>query len=161
MKSPFFKCLALAGALIFAWNCSEEASSEASTQEPQQPGEVVFVESWLIEGDVSYVIIPQADAYVVTDIAGTQVGLFDPANNAIIDMNGELIMGNIVLNDLPIMTPERTIKYPNGMVKDFNGNVLVEPNLPASPCRTEPSGFQRNPAPALQCRGRTAELRYR
>jgi hypothetical protein len=96
MKNRFFKSLALVSILLFAWNCSEEASAEASTQEPQQPGEVVFVQSWLIEGDVSYVIIPQTDAYVVTDIGGTQVGLFDPANNAVINMNGELIKGNIV-----------------------------------------------------------------
>lgn len=132
MKSPFFKCLALAGALVFAWNCSEEASSEASTQEGQQAEEPVFVQSWLIEGDVSYVIIPQADAYIVTDIAGTQIGLFDTANKTIIGMSGEVIAANINLDEQPVMTPERTIVYPNGMIKDFNGNIIAEPNVPAS-----------------------------
>ena len=45
MKNRFFKSLALVSILLFAWNCSEEASAEASTQEPQQPGEIVFEQS--------------------------------------------------------------------------------------------------------------------
>ena len=131
MKFPFFKVLTVAGIVAIAWNCSSDPvviSDEAFNQGAEEIVTPEATNCWLIHGDVTYVIIPGNNGFAVTDTEGNVIGSFDVATATIIDNAGTPIATGIILNEYPVITPQRTIVYPDGKITDMAGTVLVDPN---------------------------------
>ena len=130
MKFPYFKTLALVGIIAVAWNCSSDSVDAASATLNQGSGELdapTVPNCWLIQGDVNYVIIPTNEAFIVTDIEGNNIGIFDLGTGSILDAEGAVIAGGIILDEYPVITPEKTIVYPDGKITDMTGNIIYDP----------------------------------
>ena len=127
MKSPFFKSLLVACALVCAWNCTDD-----NVTTPPAPGGTQFAAvpttSWIFEGDIPYVIIPTDAGLLVTDNNGTPLGTFVITTGTISNGEGVAIATGIDLSSLTRITPEQTFIAPNGKITDTNGNVLFDPN---------------------------------
>ncbi|MBR5692850.1 MAG: glycosyl hydrolase family 5 [Fibrobacter sp.] len=130
MKFPYFKTLALVSIIAVAWNCSSDSVDAASATLNQGSGELdapTVPNCWLIQGDVNYVIIPTNEAFIVTDIEGNNIGIFDLGTGSILDAEGAVIAGGIILDEYPVITPEKTIVYPDGKITDMTGNIIYDP----------------------------------
>ena len=128
MKIPFFKPLLVAGALVIAWNCSDEAAITVPTT-PQGADQfaAVTTPSWIFNGDQTYIITPTEAGFFVADKAGNPVGTYDPALGIVYDGALTPIATIPDLSQLPVLTPDQTIINPDGTITDLAGNPIVQP----------------------------------
>ena len=126
MKSPFFKSLLVAGALVCAWNCTDDNITVPTPQGGDQFA-AVTIPSWILEGDQKYIITPTEAGFVVSTASGTPIGAYDPASGTVLDAAGTPIATVPDLSQLPVITPDQTIIYPNGTITDLSGNPISQP----------------------------------
>ena len=104
MKKNFLKSLLVAGALIFAWNCSDDPSS------PKGPEYVVTSNAWLLTTDTDYLIYPDGK---VTDAQGDIIGSFTLPEGSTVgvlrDVNGNVILEAVDVAILPVLTQNTTV----------------------------------------------------
>ena len=126
MKSPFFKSLLVAGALVCAWNCTDDNITVPTPQGDDQFA-AVTIPSWILSGDQNYVITPTEAGFVVSTASGTPIGSYDPASGMVIDAAGNPIATVPDLSQLPVITPDQTIINPDGTITDLSGNPISQP----------------------------------
>lgn len=115
MKKNFFKSLLIAGALLFAWNCTEEPAG------PGTPEYIVTAPAWLFSFDTDYIIyldgtVTDADGNIIGSIVfyeGSYVGVLR-------NLNGEVIIDGLDLNTLPTLSPNKQVYAIVGSVWLFN-----------------------------------------
>lgn len=91
MRKTFFKALAVAGALIFAWNCSDEPTG------PKAPEYAVTSSpAWLLTTDTDYILYPDGK---VTNPEGDIVGSIMFFENSSV---GVLRVGDVVLDGVDV-----------------------------------------------------------
>ena len=133
MKNKFFKTLAVFGLSLIAWNCSEDLASAAqsSLEAAANPKPALEVDqtSWmLVAGSQIFLIVPNGTGtYLVTNEASVPVGAFDVATGSIVDLSGNAVVNNINLATLPIVSPDKTITYPDGSKATITGQTLLLP----------------------------------
>ena len=115
MKKNFFKSLLIAGALLFAWNCTEEPAG------PGTPEYIVTAPAWLFSFDTDYVIYRDG---TVTDAKGDLIGsivFYDGSYVGVLrNLNGEVIIDGLDLNTLPTLSPNKQVYAIVGSVWLFN-----------------------------------------
>lgn len=129
MKSPFFKSLLVAGALVCAWNCTDD-NITVPTPSGSEQFAAVTTASWILSGDQNYVITPTEAGFVVSTASGTPVGTYDPATGIVTDAAGTPIATVPDLSQLPVITPDQTIINPDGTITDLSGNPISQPEDP-------------------------------
>ena len=126
MKVPFFKSLIVAGALVFAWNCTNDDNISTPVVQPgADQFAAVTIPSWIFEGDQTYIITPTEAGFYVADKAGNPVGSYDPASGVVSDVAGTPIATIPDLSQLSVLTPDQTIINPDGSITDLAGNPIV------------------------------------
>ena len=128
MKNTFFKALLTAGAIIVAWNCSDE-----STTGPKAPEYAVTSDAWLLSTDTDYIIYPDGrvtnpEGDIVATIkftAGTSVG-------TISDLAGNQIYAGVDVASLPTLEKNTTVYTLTGVgvawhLQDKTGDYLIYP----------------------------------
>ena len=133
MKFPFFRSLAIAGALVVAWNCSDENVANVEQQLEQafvdhgtaDPTEMPT--RWVIHGDVTYVIYPSNGVFAVVNAEGTPVGTYDAATATIVTPANEVIATGIILSNYSQILPDGSVHNPDGSVFDKDGNMISGP----------------------------------
>ena len=91
MKKTFFKALVIAGALVFAWNCSDEPTG------PKAPEYAVTSSpAWLLTTDTDYILYPDGK---VTNPEGDIVGSIMFFENSSV---GVLRVGDVVLDGVDV-----------------------------------------------------------
>ena len=151
MKSPFFKSLVVAAALVFAWNCSDESVTTPTLPSAEQFA-AVTTPSWILNGDQTYIITPTEAGFLVADKAGNPIGTYDPQTGVVADAVGTPIASVPDLSQLPVLTPDQTIINPDGTITDLSGNPItptVEPD-PGSQGGEEPNPGSEDPNPGSQ-----------
>ena len=109
MKIPFFKPLLVAGALMIAWNCSDEAAiTVPTTPQGAEQFAAVTTPSWIFNGDQTYIITPTEAGFFVADKAGNPVGTYDPALGIVYDGALTPIATIPDLSQLPVLARLRT-----------------------------------------------------
>ena len=134
MKNKIFKTLAVFGLSLLAWNCSEDLATAAQNGmeaiTPQaKPALEVDQSSWmLVAGSQIFLIVPNGTGtYLVTNEASIPVGAFNVATGSIVDMSGNPVVNNINLATLPVVSPDKTITYPDGSKATITGQTLLLP----------------------------------
>ena len=133
MKFPFFRSLAIAGALVVAWNCSDDTVADVEQQLEQ-----AFVDQgtadptemptrWVIHGDVTYVIYPNNGVFAVVNAEGTPVGTYDVATGTIVTPTNEVVATGIDLTHYSQIMPDGSVHNPDGSVFDKDGNMISGP----------------------------------
>ena len=126
MKKNFFKSLLIAGALLFAWNCTEEPVG------PSTPEYAVTSPAWLFTLDTDYIIYPNG---TVTNAEGDIVGSIDFYDGTLIgvlkNLAGEpIIDGSIDMTSLQVLQPNTqvyTIVSTVWLFNDGNTEYLIYP----------------------------------
>ena len=134
MKNKIFKTLAIFGLSFLAWNCSEDVATAAQNGleaiTPQaKPALEVDQSSWmLVAGSQIFLIVPNGTGtYLVTNEASIPVGAFNVATGSIVDLSGNPVVNNVELATLPIVSPDKTISYPDGSKATITGETLLLP----------------------------------
>ena len=134
MKNKIFKTLAVFGLSLLAWNCSEDLATAAQNGmeaiTPQaKPALEVDQSSWmLVAGSQIFLIVPNGTGtYLVTNEASIPVGAFNVATGSIVDMSGNPVVNNVNLATLPVVSPDKTITYPDGSKATITGQTLLLP----------------------------------
>ena len=134
MKNKIFKTLAVFGLSLLAWNCSEDLATAAQNGmeaiTPQaKPALEVDQSSWmLVAGSQIFLIVPNGTGtYLVTNEASIPVDAFNVATGSIVDMSGNPVVNNINLATLPVVSPDKTITYPDGSKATITGQTLLLP----------------------------------
>ncbi len=133
MKRTFLKALLAAGAIMIAWNCSDESSTG-----PKAPDYIVTSEAWILSADQDYVIYPPANGEnfgIVTNAQGDQIGIFtfNSANSpigTITDLTGQILYDAVDVGSLTVVqqnTPVYTITGSVWLLNDDSGDYLVYP----------------------------------
>ena len=141
MKKAFFKSLIVAGAILFAWNCSDEGPSA-----PKAPEYMVTSEAWLLQADADYVIYPDGR---VTNAQGDIIAsvIFNPNTpnlGTIFDLTGNEIV-KFDVTTLPKLEQNTTVYVITDAVyhlQDKTGDYLIYPDLSGGPLGivTDPNG---------------------
>ena len=124
MKNTLFKALLAAGAILVAWNCSDEP-----TTAPQAPEYAVTAPAWLLSVDSDYIIYldghvtnPEGDVIATINfIAGSSVG-------DITDLEGNVLFTGVDVGALPLLEKNTTIyaiTAPAFHLKDDTGDYLI------------------------------------
>lgn len=106
MKFSYFKFLAVASALTFAWSCTDESTTSSEAMPVQQERDYsniqVRVDSYAFqEGDKLYLIA--SDNFIAYDSLGRALGAFDVNTNALLDLAGNAIVIGLDLSTLPVV----------------------------------------------------------
>ena len=126
MKNTFLKALLAAGAILFAWNCSDE-----STTAPKAPEYAVTSAAWLLSTDADYIIYPdgrvtnpEGDVVATINyIAGSTIG-------NIVDLQGVTLVEGVDVMSLPLLEKNTTVYAITGPVfhlVDETGDFLIYP----------------------------------
>lgn len=129
MKHLFVKSAIVGAAALFAWNCTETTISQP--EQPQALEYTVNSEVWWLSTPTHNLLIykpNELDVQVVTDSWNNMVGTYNAATGTIYDMNNEPMVTDVDLSTLLRITPERQIIGVNGMITDFNNNVIYDPS---------------------------------
>ncbi len=161
MKNKLFKTLVVFGLSFIAWNCSDdpaspkEPSSEASANPIGKPKLEVDQFSYLLNtGDQAFLIVPnETGTYLVTDAFSIPVGMYDTATKTIVDASGAPVVTNVDVSTLPVVSPDKTISYPDGSKISIDGKTLllpggIDPNAGTSSIVTVMSSSAKATAPA-------------
>jgi len=120
MKNPFFKALALSGAMVVIWNCNADTPVANASTTPLVSANIT-TDSWLLE-DQNLLITPSSQGFLVTTTDGTPIGAYNPATGTVVDAAGTEVLTSLDLNTLPKVTTTGTIIYTDGTVTDLSGN---------------------------------------
>lgn len=125
----FIKSAVVAMATMFAWNCSEDTVSQPAPSNQALEYTVTAEVWWLSTPEVNILIYkPNASGVqVVTDSWNNVVGTYDSSTGTVTALDGSVIVTGVDTSTLLRITPERTIIGLNGMITDFNNNVLYDP----------------------------------
>ena len=126
MKNTFLKALLAAGAILFAWNCSDE-----STTAPKAPEYAVTSAAWLLSTDADYIIYPdgrvtnpEGDVVATINyIAGSTIG-------NIVDLQGVTLVEGVDVMSLPLLEKNTTVYAITGPafhLVDETGDYLIYP----------------------------------
>ena len=124
MKHAFLKALLAAGAIMIAWNCSDE-----STTGPKAPEYAVTSSAWLLSTDQDYIIYldgrvtnPEGDIVAtIKFIEGSSVGV-------ITDLAGNVLYDGVDVAGLPLLEKNTTvyaITCPAFHLVDETGDYLI------------------------------------
>lgn len=104
MKFPFFKTLALAGAMVLAFGCGNDTA--VSYQPPVYADFIVTNNCYWLPADQNYLIYIDAEtgAGTVTNQNGETIGRYE--NGMIIGNDESVVYEGIDLNTLQVLTPE-------------------------------------------------------
>ena len=128
MKNTFLKALLAAGAILIAWNCSDE-----STTGPKAPEYAVTSDAWLLSTNTDYIIYPDGR---VTNSEGDVIGAiqFTPGTTlgTITDLEGNQLFVGVDVNTLPKLEKNTTIYTLVGVgvawhLIDNTGDYLIYP----------------------------------
>ena len=127
MKNKFIKSLLVAGAIVFAWNCSDDSSTA-----PKGPEYAVTSTAWLLNAGDDYVIYPDGR---VTNASGDVIGAIVFAENStvgsIIDLQGNTLIESVDVSSLPILEPNTTVYTITGAVwhlQNESTDLLIYPS---------------------------------
>ena len=126
MKNTFLKALLAAGAIMIAWNCSDE-----STTGPKAPEYAVTSTAWLLSTDADYIIYPdgrvtnpEGDVVATINyIAGSTIG-------NIVDLQGVTLVEGVDVMGLPLLEKNTTVYAITGPafhLVDETGDYLIYP----------------------------------
>jgi hypothetical protein len=126
MKNTFLKALLAAGAILIAWNCSDE-----STTAPKAPEYAVTSAAWLLSTDADYIIYPdgrvtnpEGDVIATINyIAGSTIG-------NIVDLQGVVLVEGVDVMNLPLLEKNTTVYAITGPafhLVDETGDYLIYP----------------------------------
>lgn len=124
MKRTFLKALLAAGAIMIAWNCSDE-----STTGPKAPEYAVTSSAWLLSTDQDYIIYldgrvtnPEGDIIAtIKFIEGSSVGV-------ITDLAGNVLYDGVDVAGLPLLEKNTTVYAITGPafhLVDETGDYLI------------------------------------
>lgn len=124
MKHAFLKALLAAGAIMIAWNCSDE-----STTSPKAPEYAVTSSAWLLSTDQDYIIYldgrvtnPEGDIIAtIKFIEGSSVGV-------ITDLAGNVLYDGVDVAGLPLLEKNTTVYAITGPafhLVDETGDYLI------------------------------------
>lgn len=124
MKHAFLKALLAAGAIMIAWNCSDE-----STTGPKAPEYAVTSSAWLLSTDQDYIIYldgrvtnPEGDIIAtIKFIEGSSVGV-------ITDLAGNVLYDGVDVAGLPLLEKNTTVYAITGPafhLVDETGDYLI------------------------------------
>jgi hypothetical protein len=124
MKHAFLKALLAAGAIMIAWNCSDE-----STTGPKAPEYAVTSSAWLLSTDQDYIIYldgrvtnPEGDIIAtIKFIDGSSVGV-------ITDLAGNVLYDGVDVAGLPLLEKNTTVYAITGPafhLVDETGDYLI------------------------------------
>ena len=133
MKHMFIKSMAIAATLMLAWNCTDDSSTSSPNADNNVPELTVTANTWLLlSGQTGYLIHQpnETGAQVVTDTRSNPVGIYDASTGNILDTEGNIILMDVKLNDLLIVTPQRTIIGLDGSETRIDDGVVVKPADP-------------------------------
>lgn len=100
MKFPFFKAVLLAGAMLTAWNCSDDSLPSTLPGTGYEPAKEIEIQN----GDKIYI----SEDNSVKDGNGNVIGTYNPETGTITDTNGNVLVEGVnkdELNDATIPTP--------------------------------------------------------
>ena len=104
MKKNFFKSLLIAGALLFAWNCTDEPSG------PSTPDYIVTAPAWLFSFDTDYIIYLDG---TVTNAQGDVIGSIVFYDGSLVGVlrnnNGDVIIDGLDMNTLTLLSPNTQV----------------------------------------------------
>lgn len=101
MKFPFFKALLISGAMLAAWNCSDNAV-------PSLPNGIA-IEETVKELNTGNETLYIADDNTVKNDKGEVVGSYDPTTGTVTDTSGNTVVENVSKDELD----DTTISYPD------------------------------------------------
>lgn len=120
MKFPFFKVLAVSGAILLAWNCSND-TTDSEGYVPQEA-------YWALESAGETLQISPTD-FAVRDAEGNIVGAYDVNTGSIIDFNGQAVISGLDLNTLKVVNPDGSVLEPTTPATPGDDqNVVIDPN---------------------------------
>ena len=125
--------MAIAATLMLAWNCTDDSSTSSPNADNNVPELTVTANTWLLlSGQTGYLIHQpnETGAQVVTDTRSNPVGIYDASTGNILDTEGNIILMDVKLNDLLIVTPQRTIIGLDGSETRIDDGVVVKPADP-------------------------------
>ena len=124
MKQYFLKALFVAGALLFAWNCSDESSTGPTEY-------AVASEAWLFSTDQDYIIYPDGR---VTNAQGDIIGSFKFIENTTVgvlsDSQGNVLYDAVDVGSLTVLQQNSTIYTilsEAWHLKDKTGDYIIYP----------------------------------
>ncbi|MBR5059906.1 MAG: hypothetical protein IKX06_03945, partial [Clostridia bacterium] len=111
MKFPFFKKLAIVSILLFAWNCSEEASVADNENGENIVADELPVRWTIVQDETTYIIVGNPDGFPVYNGAGDVVGAYDMESGAVITPENT-ILTTIDLSQCIQINPDLTTLHP-------------------------------------------------
>ena len=145
MKKNFFKALLVAGALLFAWNCSDEPSTGAEV-----PKYAVTEPAWLLTTDTDYIIYLDGK---VTNAEGDVIGSMAFYNGSTVgvlrDLEGNVLFDGLDAATLPLLEPNTqvyTIVSTVWLFQDKDAEYLIYPSADGglgivTDANGQPAGF--------------------
>ena len=129
MKRMFIKSMAISAILMLAWNCTDDGNTSSATPQNSVPEFTVTSNNWWIFTDQRSYLIQQPNEngiQVVTDTWSKPVGVYDATTGNITDFESNVILTNVKLDELLIVTPNRTIIGLDGTEINIDDKTVVK-----------------------------------
>ena len=133
MKHMFIKSMAVAATLMLAWNCTDDSNSSSPNAASNVPEFTVTSNNWFIMS--SGYLIQQPNEFgvqIVTDTRSNPVGIYDASTGTIIDNQNNIILTDVKLDELLIVTPNRTIIGIDGTEINIDDKTVIKGPTPVS-----------------------------
>jgi hypothetical protein len=133
MKHMFIKSMAVAATLMLAWNCTDDSNSSSPNAASNVPEFTVTTNNWFIMS--SGYLIQQPNEFgvqIVTDTRSNPVGIYDASTGTIIDNQNNIILTDVKLDELLIVTPNRTIIGIDGTEINIDDKTVIKGPTPVS-----------------------------